>query len=60
MVRVMNGEMMLRPIAGTRPRGETPAEDQALADELIKENDFVRAEEILDMSMEKMPIESYG
>ena len=31
-----------------------------LADELIKEKDFVRAEEILDMSMEKMPIESYG
>jgi hypothetical protein len=31
-----------------------------LADELIKEKDFVRAEEILDMSIEKMPIESYG
>ncbi len=31
-----------------------------LADELIKEKDFVRAEEILDMSMEKMPMESYG
>jgi len=37
MVRVMNGEMMLRPIAGTRHRGETPAEDQALADELIND-----------------------
>jgi len=31
-----------------------------LADELIKEKDFERAEEILDMSLEKMPIESYG
>ncbi len=31
-----------------------------LADELIKEKDFVRAEEILDMSLEKMPMESYG
>ena len=31
-----------------------------LADELIKENDFVRAEEILDMSIEKMPIGAYG
>ena len=31
-----------------------------LADEFIKEKDFVRAEEILDMSMEKMPMESYG
>ena len=31
-----------------------------LADELIKEKDFVRAEEILDMSMDKMPMESYG
>lgn len=31
-----------------------------LADEFIKEKDFVRAEEILDMSLEKMPMESYG
>jgi hypothetical protein len=31
-----------------------------LADELIKEKDFVRAEEILDMSLEKMPMKSYG
>ena len=31
-----------------------------LADELIKENDFVRAEEILDLSLDKMPMEKYG
>ncbi len=31
-----------------------------LADEFIKENDFVKAEEILDMSIENMPIEKYG
>ncbi len=31
-----------------------------LADELIKENDFVRAEEILDLSLEKMPMKEYG
>jgi anthranilate synthase component 1 len=31
---VEEGEVTLRPIAGTRPRGATPAEDQALAAEL--------------------------
>ena len=31
-----------------------------LADEFIKEKDFARAEEILDLSMEKMPMKSYG
>lgn len=31
-----------------------------LADELIKEKDYARAEEILDMSLEKMPMEEYG
>ena len=31
-----------------------------LADELIKEGEFDKAEEILDMSVEKMPIEKYG
>jgi anthranilate synthase component 1 len=37
MVRVMNGEMMLRPIAGTRHRGATPEADQLLAEELIND-----------------------
>ena len=31
-----------------------------LADELIREKDLTRAEEILDMSMEKMPMDKYG
>ncbi len=29
LVRVRNGEVTIRPIAGTRPRGKTPAEDDA-------------------------------
>lgn len=35
MVRVEEGEAMLRPLAGTRPRGKNAAEDQALARELL-------------------------
>ncbi len=31
-----------------------------LADELIKEKDYEKAEEILDMSIENMPIDKYG
>ena len=31
LVRVENNEVTVRPIAGTRPRGATPAEDEALA-----------------------------
>jgi anthranilate synthase component I len=34
LVRVEDGEVTLRPIAGTRPRGADAAEDAALADEL--------------------------
>jgi len=34
LVRVADGEMTVRPIAGTRPRGDGPAADRALADEL--------------------------
>ena len=34
LVRVEEGEVTLRPIAGTRPRGATPAEDRALEAEL--------------------------
>lgn len=29
LVRIRNGEVTIRPIAGTRPRGATPEEDQA-------------------------------
>ena len=37
MVRLENGIATLRPIAGTRPRGNTEKEDRALADELLKD-----------------------
>lgn len=35
MVRFEGGKMTLRPIAGTRPRGASTAEDAALAEELL-------------------------
>jgi anthranilate synthase component 1 len=35
LVRVRDGAVTIRPIAGTRPRGATPEEDQALAAELL-------------------------
>lgn len=34
-VRATNGALEIRPIAGTRPRGETPAEDEANAASLL-------------------------
>ena len=35
LVRVRDDKVTIRPIAGTRRRGATPAEDRALADELL-------------------------
>jgi len=35
LVRVRDGKVTIRPIAGTRRRGVTPAEDRALAQELL-------------------------
>ncbi|WP_101068115.1 anthranilate synthase component I [Roseovarius salinarum] len=35
LVRVMDGQVTIRPIAGTRPRGKTPEEDRALEAELL-------------------------
>jgi anthranilate synthase component 1 len=35
LVRVEDGEVLLRPIAGTRPRGSTGEEDDTLAAELL-------------------------
>ncbi len=46
LVRVADGEVTVRPIAGTRPRGATPAEDDALAAELLAD-DKERAEHVM-------------
>lgn len=35
LVRLRDGTVTVRPIAGTRPRGETPAKDLALEEELL-------------------------
>ena len=35
LVRVRDGRVTIRPIAGTRPRGATPDEDRALAKDLL-------------------------
>ncbi|MGO9171538.1 MAG: anthranilate synthase component I [Rhodomicrobium sp.] len=38
LVRVRGGEVTIRPIAGTRPRGATPSEDKQLAAELLADS----------------------
>ena len=50
LVRVEAGEVMLRPIAGTRPRGATPAEDARLAEELLADPKE-RAEHVMLMDL---------
>ncbi|HEY8384246.1 MAG TPA: anthranilate synthase component I [Microvirga sp.] len=35
LVRVRDGKVTIRPVAGTRPRGATPAEDRAHAESLL-------------------------
>lgn len=37
MVRVEDGEIVSRPLAGTRPRGRTPAEDKVVEEELLSD-----------------------
>jgi anthranilate synthase component 1 len=37
LVRVREGKVIVRPIAGTKPRGATPHEDKALEDELLSD-----------------------
>jgi anthranilate synthase component 1 len=46
LVRVHQGKVEYRPIAGTRPRGVTEKEDQALADEMIHD-EKERAEHVM-------------
>ena len=46
LVRVEDGKATTHPIAGTKPRGQTPEEDEALAEELITD-EKERAEHIM-------------
>lgn len=46
LVRVHDRQAMVRPLAGTRPRGRDAAEDQRLADELLND-DKERAEHLM-------------
>src|SRR5690606_2689551 len=75
LVRLRDGKVTVRPIAGTRPRGTTPAEDAALAEELLSDpkelaehlmlldlgrNDVGRVAKIGTVKVtEKMMIENY-
>ena len=50
LVRVMGGEVTIRPIAGTRPRGATPEADRALeADLLADEKELAEHLMLLDL-----------
>src|SRR5690606_19264781 len=76
LVRLRDGKVTVRPIAGTRPRGTTPAEDAALAEELLSDpkelaehlmlldlgrNDVGRVAKIGTVKVtEKMMIENYS
>ena len=46
LVRVHKGKVEYRPIAGTRPRGATEAEDQVMADEMLND-EKERAEHVM-------------
>jgi len=46
LVRLRDGKITIRPLAGTRPRGSTPEEDQALERELLAD-EKERAEHLM-------------
>ncbi len=46
MVRLTNGRLQVNPIAGTRPRGKTVAQDNELADDLLAD-EKERAEHVM-------------
>ena len=46
LVRVADGRITVRPIAGTRPRGKTPEQDEAMAAELLSD-EKERAEHVM-------------
>ncbi len=46
MVRLENNQVVLKPIAGTKPRGKTPAEDESLKRELLND-EKERAEHVM-------------
>ncbi|WP_219834765.1 anthranilate synthase component I family protein [Paenibacillus sp. R14(2021)] len=52
LVEVSDGKLATRPIAGTRRRGRTEAEDKLLADELLH-NEKERAEHIMLVDLER-------
>ncbi|MBL4907288.1 MAG: anthranilate synthase component I [Sneathiella sp.] len=76
LVRLRDEKVTIRPIAGTRPRGATPAEDKALAEDLLSDpkelaehlmlldlgrNDVGRVARIGSVKVtEKMQIENYS
>ncbi|MCK6078716.1 anthranilate synthase component I family protein [Paenibacillus silvae] len=55
LVKVENGKVSARPIAGTRRRGRDAAEDQAMADELLR-SEKERAEHIMLVDLERNDI----
>jgi anthranilate synthase component I len=76
LVRLRDGKVTIRPLAGTRRRGATPAEDEALAREMLADpkelaehlmlldlgrNDVGRVAEIGSVAVtEKMVVERYS
>ncbi len=52
LIKVRDGEVSTRPIAGTRPRGRDDAEDERLAGELIN-NEKERAEHVMLVDLER-------